>query len=148
MLRQLWNGVMLAIYLTYLRVATRGWELLGTMLGPVSFTWTQSVAAGAIFLPLDGWQYEFAPFGGALEVITDATAVGMVLTLTAAGDTIVEESPIKAGGTAGVIPSALNTSAYVGRVKKGDRLKIKVRNTTAGAVTSNGIATLVPGGRR
>jgi hypothetical protein len=115
------------------------------MAGPVSLTWSSSVAAGAIFLPLDGWQFEFAPFGGAIEVITDATAVGMVCTLTNAGNTIVEESPIKAGGTAGVIPSALNTAVYVGGIAKGDRLKIKVRNTTGAAVTSNGICTLVPG---
>lgn len=147
-MRAFLNTVKTFIAFLYLRAASRGWELLGNMLGPVSFTWTQSVAAGAIFLPLDGWQYEFAPFGGALEVITDATAVGMALTITAGGDTIVEESPVKAGGTAGVIPSALNTAAMVGRVKARDRLKVKVRNTTAGAVTSNGIATLVPGGRR
>jgi len=115
------------------------------MAGPVSFTWTSSVAAGAIFLPLDGWQYEFAPFSGAIEVIADATAVGMVATVTCGGDTIVEESPVKAGGTAGVIPSALNTSVYVGQMRKGERLKVKIRNTSGGAVTSNGIATLVPG---
>lgn len=139
--------------LALFRALQFGWRLWKhemhiTMLGPVSFTWSSSVAAGAVFLPLDGWANEFAPFNGAIEVITDATAVGMVLTLTTGNETIQEESPIKAGGTAGVIPSALNTPVVVGAIRKGDRQKVKVRNTTGGAVTSNGIATLVPGGRR
>jgi len=120
-------------------------RIVAEMVGPASFTFTSSVAAGAIYLPLDGWQFEFAPFGGAIEVIADATAVGMVLTLTAGNETIVEESPIKAGGVAGVIPAALNTAVFVGQVRKGDRLKVKIRNTTGGAVTANGIVTIVPG---
>lgn len=142
------NAIKTFLWLWYLWASAKLYRALGTAMGPVSFTYTQSVAAGALYLPLDGWQYEFAPFGGALEVIQNATAVGMVATVTAGGDTIVEESPVQAGGVTGVIPSALNTPVFVGQVKKGDRLKIKNRNTSGGAVIVNGIATLVPGGRR
>jgi len=139
------NPIRTWLWLWYIWFASKLYRALGTAMGPVSFTWSSSVPAGAIYLPLDGWQYEFAPFNGAIEVIADATAIGMVLTLTSAGDTIVEESPIKAGGVSGVIPSALNTPVYVGAIKKSERLKVKIRNTSGGAVITNGIATLVPG---
>lgn len=116
-------------------------------MGPVSFPFNALVGAGATYLPLDGWQYEFAPFGGAVEVILNATAVGVVAALTSGGDTIQEEAPVQAGGVAGVTPSALNSPVVVGRVKRSDRVKIRVRNTTGGGITVNGICTLVPGGR-
>lgn len=103
------------------------------------FTWSQSIAAGATFLPLDGWQFEFAPRGGRIDVMQRATAVGVVATITAGSDTLLEEAPIQAGGTAGVLPSALNTAPLSEFVAGGDRLKIKDRNTTAGAITVDGI---------
>lgn len=117
------------------------------MQGPVSFVWSQAVLTGQTFLPLDGWQYEYAPFNGALEVISRATLVSGTQQITAGGDTIQERSPVQAGGTAGVTPNALNTPVIVGRVKKGDRLKVSIINSNAGTVTFDGIATLVPGGR-
>ena len=117
------------------------------MPGPVSFVFSSLVTTGSTYLPLDGWQYEFAPFAGAIELIIRSTLVSATVQLTAGGDTIQESSPIQSGGTAGVTPSALNTPVVVGRVKKGDRLKVRVFNGNAGSVTIDGIVTLVPGGR-
>ena len=101
-------------------------------------TWTQSVAAGATYLPLSGWQYEYVPMGGIVRILHDATAVGMEATITAGADTLQEEAPVPAGGTAGVIPSELDVPVVQDEVAAGDRLKIKYRNTTGGAVTVNG----------
>lgn len=109
-----------------------------------SFTFTQSVLAGATYLPLDGWQYEYLPFPAMCEILLNATAVGMVGTVTSGADTLMEESPVQAGGTAGVIPSPLNTPALQDVAAAGDRLKVRVRNTTAGAVTVNGIINITP----
>ena len=74
-----------------------------------SFPFTAAVLTGATYLPLDGWQYEYLPFPARVEIGLNATAVGMVATVTSGSDTLMEESPIQAGGTAGVIPSPLNT---------------------------------------
>lgn len=117
-------------------------------MGPVSFFFSNAVLTGATNLPLDGWQYEFAPTAGAIEVLVRGTLVGGLATLTAGGDTIQQESPIQAGGTAGVTPSALNTPVVVGRVQKGDRLRLQIRNTNAGTVTFDGVVTFVPSGSR
>lgn len=110
-----------------------------------TLTWTQSVAAGATYQPLNGWQYEYIPFGGAIRILTDATAVGMVVTITSGSDTLQERSPVGAGGTAGVLPSNLDVPEITDMVAAGDRQKILYENTTGGAVTVNGFIEYQPG---
>jgi len=107
-----------------------------------SFPFTASVAAGATYNPLDGWQYEFAPYPARVEIGMNATAVGIVATVTSGSDTLMEEAPVQAGGVAGVIPSPLNTPYLSDDAAAGDRLKIRIRNTSGGAVTVNGTIIL------
>lgn len=114
------------------------------MTGPVSFKWSASVAAGALFFPLDQWQQEFPESDVMVELLSRSTAVGMVETLTSGTDTLLEESPVQAGGTAGVIPSRLNTEPFISKSLKGKRLKHKYRNPTGGAITVDGIITITP----
>lgn len=107
-------------------------------------TWTQSIAAGATFQPLNGWQYEYIPFGGAIRILHDATAVGIVATVTSGSDTLQERSPVSSGGTAGVLPSSLDVPEVTDMVASGDRQKILYENTTGGAVTVNGFIEYQP----
>lgn len=100
--------------------------------------WSQSIAAGATFRPLDGWQYEYVPYGGVVRILHRAAAVGVVATVTTGSDTLQEESPIPAGGTAGNIPSELDVPALRDEVAAGDRVKISYRNTTLGAIVVDG----------
>jgi len=104
-----------------------------------SFTWSQLVAAGATFLPLDGWQYEYLPFPAMVEFFQRATAVGVVATITSGSDTLQEESPVQAGGTAGVTPNRLNTEPISDVAAAGDRLKARYRNTSGAGVTVDGM---------
>jgi len=109
-----------------------------------SFTFSSSVAAGATFRPLDGWQYEYLPWPAEVTVLARATAVAMVNVYTSGSETIVEESPTQAGGTAGVIPSSLNTPIQGWHAAGGDRLKLAFRNTSGGAITVDGIIEVLP----
>jgi len=109
-----------------------------------SFTFSASVAAGATLRPLDGWQYEYLPWPAEVQVLSRATAVAMVNVFTSGSETIVEESPTQAGGTAGVIPSALNTPVQGWNAAGGDRLKLAYRNTSGGAITLDGIIEINP----
>ena len=111
-----------------------------------NLTWTQSIAAGDTFEPLTGWQYEYSPWGGHIEIVHDATAVGIVATISSGSDTLQERSPLSAGGAAGVLPSALDQLPVSDDIAAGDRLKIFYENTTGGAVTANGTIVLQPGG--
>lgn len=108
-------------------------------------TWTQSVAAGATYEPLNGWQYEYIPFGGSIRILTDATAVDVVATVTSGSDTLQERSPVSAGGTTGVLPSVLDVPEIVDQVAAGDRQKILYENTSAGAIVINGFIDYRPG---
>jgi len=101
-------------------------------------SWSQSIAAGALFRPLDGWQYEYVPFGGMVGILHRATAIGVVCTITTGSDTLQERSPVSAGGTTGVMPSSLDVPALVDEVAGGDRIKIQYENTTGAAVVVDG----------
>ena len=57
-----------------------------------SFTWSQSIAAGATFNPLDGWNYEFVPRPGVVKILHRATAVGLVATVTSGWDELLQEA--------------------------------------------------------
>lgn len=108
------------------------------------FNFTQSVAAGATYTPLSGWQYEYLPFPAQVDIGINATAVGIVATVSSGSDVLQEESPVQAGGTAGVIPSPLNTPYLSDQAAAGDRMKIAIRNTSGGAVTVNGTVKVTP----
>lgn len=108
------------------------------------FTWSQALAAGATFDPLDsaGWMYRYVPYPAIVEVIDRATAVGVVVTRTFGSDTIQQESPVSAGGTAGVIPSRLNIEPVTEKANGTDLLRVVYRNTTGGAVNVEGLIEL------
>lgn len=103
-----------------------------------NLVWVQAILAGATFEPLNGWQYEYVPFGGAIKINHDAAAVAVVATITSGSDTLQERSPVPAGGTAGVIPSDLDTPPIMDEVAAGDRLKILYENTSGGTISVQG----------
>jgi hypothetical protein len=109
-----------------------------------SINFTQSIAAGELYQPLIGWQYEYVPRGGIIKLLMDAGAVGVVATVTAGSDTLMERSPVAAGGTTGVIPSSFDVDALTDEVMGGDRVKIVFENTSGGAVVVNGKAEYLP----
>jgi len=109
-----------------------------------SFTFTSSVAAGATYRPLEGWQYQYLPWAAEVTVLARATAVAMVQVYTSGSETIVEESPTQAGGTSGVTPSALNTPVQGWHAAGGDLIKLQYRNTSGGAIIVDGIIEILP----
>ncbi len=109
-----------------------------------SFIFSQSVAAGATFNPLVGWQYQYLPWPAEINVLSRATAIAMVQVFTSGSETIVEESPVQAGGTAGVTPAPLNTPVQGWHAAAGDLLKLNYRNTSGAAITIDGIIEATP----
>ena len=107
------------------------------------FTFSVSIAAGAVALPLSTWQYRFPPKPALLEVMVNAGAVGVVQNLTTGAESIVQaESPVSAGGTTGVLPARLNNEPIVDKVDAGEELVLSLRNTSGGAIVANGVAIL------
>jgi hypothetical protein len=103
------------------------------------------LAASALGInPLSGWQYEYLPWPAAIILLIRATGTGVNSTVYSGSETIQERAPVQAGGTAGVTPSELNTPAISWQAAGGDRLKILLDNTTAAAVTVDGLIIANP----
>jgi len=109
-----------------------------------SFTFSTLMVANGTIRPLDGWQYEYLPWPAEVQVLARSTLVGVVNTYTSGSETIVEESPVQAGGTIGVIPSSLNTPIQGWYAAAGDRLKLSYRETAGTAPTIDGIIEITP----
>jgi len=106
--------------------------------------WTQSILAGAVYNPLDGWDYEFAPWPGRLEMVHRASAVGLLSTVVSGSDRLQEEDPVPAGGTSGVTPTPFDSPALVDDFAARDRLKVSYRNPTGGTIVIDGYADITP----
>ena len=109
-----------------------------------SFTFSQALTANGTFRPLEGWQYEYLPWPAEVQVLSRATGVSVVAVFTSGSETIVEESPVQAGGTIGVIPSSLNTPIQGWLAAAGDRLKLNYRETAGATPTVDGIIEISP----
>lgn len=109
-----------------------------------SFTFAPNVLTGVSVNPLAGWQYEYLPWPAHVTVLATSDLVGVLGSYTSGSETILEESPIQAGGVAGVIPNPLGTTAITWQAAAGDRLKLNYRNTNAGAIDLAGIIEVEP----
>lgn len=111
---------------------------------PRNLPFSSSIAAGATFNPLTDWQYETPMEDCDIELIQRATATGLVGTLTSGGDTVLQEAPVPAGGTAGQTPARINVEPVVGHGHAGQKIRLAYRNPTAGAITIDGIIIVSP----
>lgn len=107
------------------------------------FNYTASIAAGATVFPLQNWNFRFPPKIALLELLVNASAIGLVMELTTGPESIVQSSSaVSAGGVAGTLPARLNTEPIVDMVDPGEEIVLAIRNTSGGAVTANVIAVM------
>jgi len=106
-----------------------------------SLSFSRSIAAGATDFPLSAlaWAFEQLPYPAAVRVLLRTTATGVVAKIRTGSEEVQDETPVQSGGTAGVTPSPLNTQPTEFVAPAGDRLAIALRNTTAGALTVDGL---------
>lgn len=106
-----------------------------------SLAFSRSVGAGATDYPLSAlaWAFEQLPYPAAVRILLRTTATGVVARIRSGSEEVQDETPVQSGGTAGVTPSPLNTLPIEFIAPHGDRLAISLRNTTAGALTVDGI---------
>ncbi len=109
---------------------------------------SRSIAAGATDTPLQAvaWQWEYSPGMAAVRFLLRTTAVGVTFRVSSGARVIQESSPVQSGGTAGVTPSELNTTPIEFMAGGGERIKLEITNTTAGALTVDGLVQLEPVG--
>ena len=109
------------------------------------FPFSNSLTANQLgFNPLSGWQYEYLPWPASIILLVRTTAVGINMTMYSGSETIQERSPVQSGGTAGVTPTEFTTAPLSFLAAAGDRLKLLLDNTTAGALTVDGVIIANP----
>lgn len=80
--------------------------------------------------------YQFIPFDGELVIAAKCSATGMNVQLAVGGQTLMNDQPIPWTGTAGTISVVDNEIARF-PVAQGARAELRLRNTTAGALTTD-----------
>lgn len=95
---------------------------------------------------LNNWQYKYLPWPAYVTVLDRATTGDVVGSKTSGSETIVEESPVQAGGTAGVTPSVLNTTPDSWIAAQGDLLKLNYRETAGAVAIVDGVISVEPAG--
>lgn len=109
-----------------------------------AFIFSNAQTANGTSTPLSDWQYEQVPYPAAVKIIMRATTTGVRATITTGSETIVEESPVQGGGTAGTTPAELNTPPVAFNAAMGDKLKIRLREVAGGTPTVDGIVYIEP----
>jgi hypothetical protein len=95
--------------------------------------------------PIAGWQYEYLPWPAQVIILLRSTTAGNRMTVYSGSETILERSPVQAGGTIGVTPSELNTPAISFMAAAGDRLKLVLDEVLGGTPTVDGLVIANPG---
>jgi len=87
---------------------------------------------------LQNWQYRYAPFDGLCRIGMHGTqaAGGADVAIFTGSMNVVEQSPISAGATDGVMPSPLNVPYFEFAVSQGDLISTKI-NELGGVATSD-----------
>jgi hypothetical protein len=88
--------------------------------------------------PLANWQYRYAPFNGLVRIGLHGThaAAGADVSIFTGSQNVVEQSPISAGATDGVMPAPLNTPYFEFMAQSGDLISMRI-NELAGVATSD-----------
>lgn len=101
-----------------------------------------SVAANStIDNVFSGSIYEFLPWNAAINLGITGAATGLVATVNTGSDTVQEEAPVNILTTFPKIPDDMDIQDVA---RGGERLVVKIRNTTAGAIVVRVLAQLSP----
>jgi len=103
---------------------------------------TVMVASGTA-TPLAGSQYEFLPFDANVEISIQADATGVLATVYSGSDVLLEEGPIQVG-TINILPKYPDDYFLQDIAAAGERLSIKLRDTSGAARTVMTTVRLTP----
>ena len=102
----------------------------------------QTIAANATLdNVVSGSIYEFLPWNAAINIGLNGSATGLVATINSGSDTVLEEAPVNVSTNFPIIPDDMFAQDVAAG---GERLVIKVRNTTGGALILRSLVQLQP----
>lgn len=80
-----------------------------------------------------GSQFEFAPYDASIEIGVNGSAIGIVADVSTGQDVVAENFSVAGVNRFPIMPDDFLIADVV---KGGERVKLRVRNTTAGALTA------------
>lgn len=106
---------------------------------------SQALTASQVaFRPLANWRFRRVPYRAAVTILLRATTGGTRATVMTGTTEVLQRSPIQGGGTAGVIPSPLNTPVVQFIADAGDELDLAIDEVLAGTPTVDGWVNVEP----
>lgn len=101
-----------------------------------------AVAAGATNdNVLQGSQFEFLPYNALLEFAVNGSAAGLFTDIYSGQDTLIENGAVNALNRFGVYPDDFDLTDVAAA---GERVKVRIRNPTAGALTAFTTVRITP----
>ncbi len=101
-----------------------------------------SVAANAtVDNVLTGNQFEFLPFNARLEFGIVAAAIGVVMDVYSGSDTLIEAGTVSSANRSPLYPDDYD---LVDVAAAGERVKVRLRNTTGAAIVVNTTVRITP----
>lgn len=98
-------------------------------------------ANGTIENALAGSQWEFAPYNCSLEIATIGAAAGLIGDVSTGADVVAESYTVSDANRYPVLPDDF---VIFDVCQSGERIKIRLRNTTAGAIVARVSMRLAP----
>lgn len=90
---------------------------------------------------LQGNQYEFLPYNSLLEFGIVAAATGVLCDVYSGGDTLIESGDVSAANRSPIYPDDFNLTDVAAA---GERIKVRLRNTTGGAIVVKTTVRITP----
>lgn len=114
------------------------------MIGPSTRAITVMVANGTADPLFDSdWEFRRLPFDAVVSVSSISTALGVLRQVTLGTDAQGNESPVMAGGTAGVfVQNKDDFDTFLGSA--GDQIRIRYRETIAGTPSVMTVVKIQP----
>ena len=81
---------------------------------------------------ISGSQFEFAPYNASVDISLNGSAAGLVGDVSTGQDLVSENMALSPVNRFGIIPDDYTVQDVV---RAGERIKLRVRNTTGGALT-------------
>jgi hypothetical protein len=101
-----------------------------------------SVAAnGTVDNVLQGNQFEFLPYNAQLDFGVVAAAAGVVMDVYSGSDTLIEAGVVSAANRSPVFPDDFDLRDVAAA---GERVKVRLRNTTGAAIIVNTTVRITP----
>lgn len=110
------------------------------------FQFSQALTANQRdFDPLSSWQFRQNPYQLArVTLLINATTAGVRCMAFSGNVTALQESPVQAGGTAGVVPNPLSTKAFEWIAAWNDMQSLNIDEVLGGTPTVNGVIEIEP----